>query len=79
MAAEEFYRWYLQGENYLLKTPVQKATFRKYVTARFRRVVAAERDVNLFLNAQNIDPGWQKNITVSGMTPFNIRRLSLLL
>lgn len=62
---EGFYRWYLHKENYALKTPAQKATFRRYVTSRLRRRVAVEREVNIFLSAQNIDPGWEENITVS--------------
>lgn len=64
-AVEEFYRWYLHGENNTLTTPEQRATFRKYVASRLRREVAAEREVNIFVAAQNIDPGWEKNISVS--------------
>jgi hypothetical protein len=64
----QFYGWYL-GARFPNPKRSNMATFRKYVTQSFlKRATAPDVDAVLFIDAQDTDPTWADNFTVSKAT-----------
>ena len=71
VVVRQFYHWYLHSLNqHVEPLEKQKTVLRKYLTQRFfqeleRLLKRGELDYDHFLEAQDWDEAWEKNITVS--------------
>ena len=64
----EFYDWYLHA-SYPEPKKSNLAKFRKYITQRFlKQAMDPEVDAVLFIDAQDADPAWANNISLSTAT-----------